>query len=72
MQLITNIRNTYYDDSVDFVRTIKERVNEETIENILCNFNNDIISEKMKNLLKKFIIDRKKRIVNIYNLNSEV
>ncbi len=71
-ELITNIRNTYYDDSVDFVRTIKERVNEETIENILYNFNNDIISEKMKNLLKKFIIDRKKRIVDIYNLNSEV
>lgn len=71
-ELITNIRNTYYDDTIDFVENIKEKVNEESIENILCNFNNDIISEKMKILLKKFIIDRKNRIINIYNLDSGV
>ena len=71
-ELITNIRNTYYDDTIDFVENIKEKVNEESIEDILCNFNNNIISEKMKNLLKKFIIDRKNRIINIYNLNSGV
>ena len=71
-ELITNIRNTYYDDTIDFVENIKEKVNEESIENILFNFNNNIISEKMKNLLRKFIIDRKNRIINIYDLDSEV
>ena len=71
-ELITNIRKTYYGDTIDFVENIKEKVNEESIENILCNFNNDIISEKMKNLLRKFIIDRKNRIINIYDLDSGV
>ena len=71
-ELITNIRNTYYDDTIEFVENIKEKVNEESIKNILCNFNSNIISEKMKILLKKFIIDRKNRIINIYNLDSEV
>lgn len=69
-ELITNIRNTYYNDTINFVENIKEKVNEDSIENILCNFNSDIISEKMKNLLKKFIIDRKNRIINIYNLDG--
>ena len=70
--MITNIRKTYYGYTIDFVENIKEKVNEESIENILCNFNNDIISEKMKNLLRKFIIDRKNRIINIYDLDSGV
>jgi len=68
-ELITNIKNRYYDDTIEFVKDIKEKVNEESIENILSNFNNDIISEKMKKLLKRFIIDRKNRIIDIYNLD---
>lgn len=71
-ELLTNIRNTYYDDTIDFVKKLKENVNEESIKSILNNFNNNIISENMKKLLKKYIIDRKDRIINIYNLNSEV
>lgn len=71
-ELITNIRNTYYDETIEFVKKLKKKVNKSSIENILCDFNNDIISEKMKKLLKKYIIDRRNRIIKIYNVDSEV
>lgn len=70
--LIENIRKEYYEETKDFVNKIKNNINEETINDILIKFDNDIISEKMKKLLKKFIIDRKNKINNIYNLDSEV
>ena len=70
--LIENIKKEYYEETKDFVNKIKNNINEETINGILINFDNDIISEKMKKLLKKFIIDRKDKIVDIYNLDSEV
>lgn len=69
-ELINNIKDKYYDNTIDFIEEIKRKVNEEAIENILCNFCNDIISKNMKEFLKKFIIDRKNRIINIYNLES--
>lgn len=70
--LIKNIKNVYYEETIDFVNKINEKINEKTIDDILINFDNNIISEKMKKLLKKFIIDRKNRIMEIYNLDSEV
>ena len=38
----------------------------------LVNPENEEISSQMQKLLKKFIIDRRNRIIEIYNLDSEV
>lgn len=69
--LIKNLKEEYYDETIDFVNTINRNITEQSIDNILRNFDTNIISNKMKILLKQYIIDRKKRIIEIYNLESE-
>lgn len=69
--LIKNLKEEYYDETIDFVNTINRNITEQSINNILRDFDTNIISNQMKILLKQFIIDRKKRIIEIYNLESE-
>ena len=71
-ELIKNLRNEYYDETVNFVINIKKNITEQSIDTILSNFHDNIISSQMKKLLKKFIIDRRNRIIDIYNLDGEV
>ena len=71
-ELIKNLRNEYYDETVNFVINIKKNITEQSIDTILSNFHDNIISSQMKKLLKKFIIDRRNRIIEIYNLDGEV
>ena len=71
-ELIKNLRNEYYDETVNFVINIKESITEQSVDTILSNFDDNIISSQMKELLKKFIIDRRNRIIEIYNLDGEV
>ena len=71
-ELIKNLRNEYYDETVNFVINIKKNITEQSIDTILSNFDDNIISSQMKKLLKKFIIDRRNRIIEIYNLDGEV
>ena len=55
-----------------FVINIKKNITEQSIDTILSNFDDNIISGQMKKLLKKFVIDRRNRIIEIYNLDGEV
>ena len=71
-ELIKNLRNEYYDETVKFVINIKKNITEQSIDTILSNFDDNIITGQMKKLLKKFIIDRRNRIIEIYNLDGEV
>lgn len=70
-ELIKNLRDDYYESTVNIVIDIKKNITEQSIDNILNNFDDKIISNQMKKLLKEFIIDRKNRIIEIYNLESE-
>ena len=58
--------------TVNLVKNIKKNLTEQSVDTILSNFDDNIISNQMKKLLKKFIIDRRNRIIEIYNLDSEV
>ncbi len=51
---------------------IKRNITENAVQDILDKFDNDIISIDRKKLLLKFIIDRRNKIVEIYNLSVEV
>ena len=70
-ELVKNLKDEYYDETVAFVKIIRENITEQSIDTILSNFDDTIISNQMKKLLKQFIIDRKNRIIEIYNLESE-
>lgn len=71
-ELIKNLRDEYYEETVNLVKNIKKNITEQSVNAILSNFDDNIISNQMKKLLKKFIIDRRNRIIEIYNLDSEV
>lgn len=71
-ELIKNLRDEYFEETVKLVKNIKKNITEQSVNAILSNFDDNIISNQMKKLLKKFIIDRKNRIIEIYNLDSEV
>lgn len=70
-ELIKKIREEYYDKTKKYVEIIKEKVTENNIQDILDNFNDEIISNDMKRLLKKFIITRKNIILYIYDMKDE-
>ena len=46
--------------------------NENSIDIILNEFDNTIISKDMKKLLKMYILERRKRMLEIYDLKDEV
>lgn len=71
-ELIKNLRDEYYEETVNLVKNIKKNLTEQSVDTILSNFDDNIISNQMKKLLKKFIIDRRNRIIEIYNLDGEV
>lgn len=71
-ELIKNLRDEYYEETVNLVKNIKKNITEQSVDTILSNFDDNIISSQMKKLLKKFIIDRRNRIIETYNLDGEV
>ncbi len=71
-ELIKNIRKEYYDRTEKYAKVIKDRITENSIQNILDEFSDEIISSDMKKLLKKFIIARKNIILDIYDMKDEV
>ena len=69
-ELIQLIRENYYNETVDIIKRIKQKINEGNINEILGKFDNTIISPNMKKLIEIFILERKSRILNIYNLEK--
>ena len=67
-ELLYKIRKNYYNETIAFVNRINEKITEEAIKNILSKFSDEIISSEKKELLLKFIIDRKIKIVKIFDL----
>lgn len=71
-ELLKKIKNNAYDSTIQYIEKIKTNINEEKIDKILSEFNNNIISIDMKKLLKMYILERRKRILRIYDLKDEV
>ena len=66
------LRDNYYDQTIQYIENIKSNINEHSIDTILNEFDNKIISEDMKKLLKMYILERRKRMLEIYGLKDEV
>lgn len=69
--LLRKIKETSKKDTLSFVERIKYCINENSINQILNQFNEDIISLNMKKLVKMFILERRKRILEIYGIYEE-
>ena len=71
-ELLQKIKEYAYDMTINYIEKIKDNINEQNICKILNEFDNEIISEDMKKLIKVYILERKKRILEIYKLKEEV
>lgn len=71
-ELLQKIRENYYEKTVEWIELIKYNINDGSIDYVLNGFDDNIISSNMKRLLKLYILERRKRMLNIYNLEDEV
>lgn len=69
-ELLENIKNNYYKETINYIMRIKSKITKENVLEILNNFSNDIINNEMKQFLLKYILDRKRKILEIYNLED--
>ncbi len=70
--LLKKLKDNEYTLTIQYIEKIKNDINEESIEKILNEFDNDIISANMKKLLKMYILERRSRMLEIYDLKDEV
>jgi len=71
-ELLQKLKENVYDLTINYIIKIKDNINEQNIDDLLNEFDNNIISEDMKKLLKMYILERRKRMLEIYNLKDEV
>lgn len=71
-ELLQKLKDTSYSLTIQYIEKIKSNINENNIDIILNEFDNKIISEDMKKLLKMYILERRKRMLEIYDLKDEV
>lgn len=69
-ELIKNIRDEYYNETIEYVKKIKNKITKDNISALLNNFSSELMSEERKKLLFKFILDRRNKILEIYNLEE--
>lgn len=71
-ELLKKIKDNAYELTVQYIEKIKTNINEENIDKVLNEFDNNIISIDMKKLLKMYLLERRKRMLEIYDLKDEV
>lgn len=71
-ELLEKLKENYYDVTVKYIETIKNNINEISINETLNKFSDNIISSNMKKLLRLYILERRKKLLEIYNLEDEV
>ena len=70
--LLKKLRDNKYEATIPYIEKIKNNINDKSIDKSLTEFDNNIINENMKKLLKMFLLERRKRMLEIYNLKDEV
>ncbi len=71
-ELLRKIKENAYELTVKYIEKIRDNIKEDKIDKILNEFDNNIISLNMKKLLKMYLGERRKRMLEIYNMKDEV
>ena len=71
-ELLKNLKDTDYSLTIQYIEKIKCNITENSIDSLLKKFDDTIISKDMKKLLKMYILERKQRMLEIYDLKDEV
>nr|WP_243152988.1 hypothetical protein [Sporotomaculum syntrophicum] len=67
LEVLNFLRVNHYQDVIDIVKTIKNKVNEHNIDSILdkyCNY----MSSKRRILIKKFLLEKVRLMAGLFNL----
>ncbi|EGT4187241.1 TPA: HipA domain-containing protein [Clostridioides difficile] len=68
LEVLKYLNSNYYEQTIDFVEKIINLMNEVNINTLIDNYSENIISPKLKKLLKVYLKEKVLRIKNIYNL----
>ncbi len=71
-ELLRKLTENKYALVIPYIKKIENNVNETNIDKILNQFESSIISENMKKLLRMYILERRKRMLEIFDLKAEV
>ena len=71
-ELLRKLKENKYALVIPYIKKIENNVNETNIDKILNQFKSYIISENMKKLLRMYILERRKRMLEIFDLKAEV
>ncbi|MGL4762002.1 MAG: HipA domain-containing protein [Sarcina sp.] len=68
LEFITYLMENYYTETIDFVKSIREKYSEEQIESLVESYKILLSEEKVK-LLKKYLKEKFKLLFKVYKLN---
>ena len=68
--LLKKLKENSYLTTLPYIENIKNNITEENIDKILKEFDNNVISENMKRLLKMYLLERRKRMLQIYDMKD--
>lgn len=71
-ELLRKLKENKYALVIPYIKKIENNVNETNIDKILNQFESSIISENMKKLLRMYILERRKRMLEIFDLKAGV
>ncbi|EYE87163.1 protein kinase [Fervidicella metallireducens AeB] len=69
-EVLEFIKNNYYNEVIDFIQTINTNVNEKNIDILLENYVG-IISDKRIKLIKKYLVEKVRIMVEIFELRGK-
>lgn len=67
-ELLQYIKDEYYDETIKIVRVIKANLQDDIIEKMIDEYSDEIIHPSFKRLIKAFLKERVKKILEIYDI----
>jgi len=67
-ELLSKLKENSYLITLPYIENIKNNINEQSIDKLLKEFDNNIINNDIKRLLKMFLLERRKRMLEIYDI----
>ena len=67
-ELLSKLKEISYSVTLPYIEHIKNNITEQSIDRLLKEFDNNIINKDMKKLLKMFLLERRKRMLEIYDI----
>ena len=65
-ELVKHIKDEYFEETICIIDKIRENLNEDRIKDMIFSYEDSVISPNIKELLYEFLMERRKRIINIY------